>query len=662
MPEVPLRPLREAKRRLWGRLGPATRRLAGPARRVRRNVGGARRAVAADLADARQRVVDDLRTDPYLPYILVAAAVLAGFWVWHRLPNFATRDERWRVVDPIEAFAAVSESPSYEGLREGVTYWRSYGATFYVAALVLVPVLVAVVLTGDVDGFAAMGRHQFRDFWEHWLGTPAWVWSASVLAVRLVNVALTVGCVYLVYRLGATVRDRATGRLAALVLTVTWGLLVLAHEAGEDIPALFAFLLSFYLAVRYLETGDTRTFYWGCLAGGAGAALKLSAGVSALVLGAAFVLRAGHEPDRREHLWQPRFLAVGVGIGSAAIVLGYPSLLVGDPADVGGRFVRGVANKGEPHGWRVQPSWWWILRGYLHGLGLPLAVGALASALAVLPGLRERSPSSDALKLALFAVAAYLVVFSGWAYVRTHHLLVTFPLVAVVVAVAGERLREHHATVGRAAVALLLVTSGVYAVGGDLAYASQPRDQTAAWVAERAGPNTTVETYVRDPQEVGVPHGVTVYHPFDRRLEVANRTRKPGIEEWTLAIAERCPDYVVLNYHKSLLYLAPDDWSKRASQLSDADLERYFRDLLAGETYPYAVADRFGRRPRFLDGNGRRPTRHALVRVGVRPRTIQYGDPQDFGVDQYSVILERTGECDPLETSPLRSGSGPASG
>ncbi len=662
MPQVPLRPLREANRRLWARLDPATRRLAGPVGRLRDGVSGFARTVGADLAGARRQVVDDVRTDPYLLYILLAVAVLAAFWAWHRLPNFATRDERWRVVDPVEAFAAVAETRSYESLREGVTYWRSYGGTFYVAALAIVPVLVAVVLTGDVDRFAAMGRHQTRSFWNHWFETPGSIWAASVLAVRLVNVALTVGCVYLVYRLGTTVRDRATGRLAALVLTVTWGLLVLAHEAGEDVPALFAFLLSFLLAVRYLETGADRTFYWGCLAGGAGATLKLSAGVSALVLGAAFVLRAGHESDRREHILQPRFLAVGVGIGTAAILFGYPSLLVGDPADVGGRLARGVANKGDPHGWRVQPSWWWILRGYLHGLGLPLSVAAVASVLAVAPTLRERSKASDALVLALFAVAVYLLVFSGWAYVRMHHLLVTFPLLAVVVAVVSERLREYSSELGLVAVAVLLVTSGVYAVGGDLAYASQPRDQTAAFIADRAGPNTTVETYVRDPQEVGVPHGVTVYHPFDRRLEVENRTRKPGIHEWTLAVEERCPDYVVLNYHKSLLYLAPDDWGNRAAQLSDAQLERYFRDLLANETYPYTVVERVGRRPRFLDGKERRPTRHALVRTGLRPRTIQYGDPQDFGVDQYSVILERTGDCAPLETSPLRSVDGPTSG
>jgi|GEM_PF-474061 len=632
-------------------------------RRIRRRLARLHRGVVSDVGDARRRVVDDLRTDPYLVYILLLATVLAAFWIWHRLPNFATRDERWRVVDPVEAFAALETEVSYESLRDGVTYWRSYGGTFYLVALALVPVLVAVLWMGDVEGFAEMGRHNSKNFWEHWLGTPGWIWSASVLAVRLVTVALAVGCVYLVYRIGTAMRDRPTGRLAALVLTLTWGLLVLAHEAGEDVPALFAFLLSFYLAFAYLQSGKTRTFYWGCLAGGAASSLKLSAGVSALVLGLAFFLRARREPGSwREHVWRPRFLFVGAGIGLVTILLGYPSFVVGDPADVGGRLARGVANKGEPHGWRVESSWWWILRGYLHGLGLPLAVASLGGVFAALPRLRERSRTADGLALALFVTVVYLLVYSRWSYVRTHHLLVTFPMLALLVATAADRLRERRPAVGRVAVALLLLTSSAYAVGGDLAYASQPRDQTADWIADRAGPNTTVETYVRDPQEVGVPHGVTVYYPWDRELAVNGAVVKPGIHEWTLAVEERCPDYIVLNYHKELLYLAPDDWGKRASLLSDEDLEGYYSDLLANETYPYSVAKRFGRAPRFLDGQGRRSTLQTMLYVGVRPRTIQYGDPQDMGIDQYSVVVERTGECNPVETSPLRSGEGAASG
>jgi hypothetical protein len=204
--------------------------------------------------DAQRQVRADLRADPYLPYILLVSALLSGFWIWHRLPNFATRDERWRVVDPIEAFAALHSEVSYGALREGVTYWRSYGATFYQSGLLVVPALVLAVTVGQLDVFVPMGNHLDASRWTHWLRTPGWVWTASVLAVRVANVGFAVGSVYLVYRTGTHLRDRVTGRLAAILLAVTWGMLVLAHEAGEDVPALFGFLLSFYTRSRRTTT------------------------------------------------------------------------------------------------------------------------------------------------------------------------------------------------------------------------------------------------------------------------------------------------------------------------------------------------------------------------------------------------------------------------
>ena len=617
-----------------------------------RGVGGAVGYVPRAARAARRQVRADLRADPYLGYILVFSAVLSAFWVWHRLPNFATRDERWRVVDPIEAVAALDTELSYESLRDGVTYWRSYGATFYVAALVVLPVLAAAVSAGELAAFLEMGRHLGTDFWTHWLRTPGWLWTASVLLARLVVVGCAVGSVYLSYRIGTLARDRATGRLTALLLSVTWGFLVLAHEAGEDVPALFLFLLAFYLALRYVDSGAPAHLYASSVVGGFASAVKLNAGVVSLVIGAAFLSRALEaDGPLAERLVRPRVLLTGVGLGVAAILLGYPSVPVGEPAHAGGRVTRGVANKAQPHGWRVRPSWWWVLRGYLHGLGLPLAVASAGGVLASLAALGERSREATAIRLALLATAVLLAVYSQWAYVRTHHLLLTFPLVALVVAVMAGRLRERRPSLGRVLVALLLVTSGLYAVGGDLAYADQPRDRSAAWLSEHAGANATVETYVRDPQEAGVPHDATISHVGNRTMTVDDLTYSPGVRRWTLMMPYRCPDYIVLNYHQSLQYLAPDDWGTRASRLSNPDLEDYFRDLLAEDTFPYEVARTFGRRPRFLDGRGRRPTWRALIRVGLRPRTIQYGDPQDLGVDQYTVVLERTGDCSPVERS-----------
>lgn len=606
-------------------------------------LGAVSRVLVAACRRSRERLLDDLRADPYLPFILALAAFLSGFWIWHRLPNFATRDERWRVLDPIQPVGFFLEDPRPASIREGVTYWRSYGGTFYIYGLVLLPVLVVLIALGDAGSIVDLSTYSIDSLRADWQRVPGWVWTAVLLPARLVNVVLAVGSVYVVYRIGTEVRDRATGRLAALLLTLTWGLLVLAHEAGEDVPALFCFLLAVYLALRYTETGSRRTFYLGCLCGGLGIGFKLSAGVSALVLGAAHLTHARRtEGSWRESVRQPRLLLVGVAIGAVTIALSYPQVLVGAPVEVGWRLARAFDSKADPHSWLVAPAWWWILRGTLDGLGLPLTLAAVGGVSGAVAWLREDSRVGDLARLSLVALATFLLVFSLWGYVRTHHLLLAFPLLVLLVAVGARRLHDRRPRVARLAVAVLLVTTGAYAVTGDLGYAAQGRDRSAAWLADRTGANTSVEVYPRDPQEMGVPHDVAL--------------RRPEMPERMTALRDRCPEYVVLGYHRGLLPLAPDDHSDRARRFGDPEEATYVRDLLNGGTYPYEVVGRFGPRPRYLDGDPRRPAWLRLLRAGVQPRSVGYGDPQDLGAYQYTVVLERTGACDPGSSAAALAG------
>jgi hypothetical protein len=623
-------------------------------------VGQVGRAVAESLSRARRQVREDVRTDPYLVYVLVLAAVLSGFWLWHTLPNFATRDERWRLVDAIEAVGFVVDDPSFDALREGVTFWRSYGAAFYLFGIAVSPIVAALFVTGRADVLTDIAVHHPWGYWDYWNRVPASVWTAMGLLGRLLVLALAVGCVYLLYRIGAAVRDRRTGRIAALLLSLTWGFLVLAHEAGEDVPALFFFLLAVYLLLQYVDTGSVRQFYATCFCGGVAMALKLTAGVIVVLIVAAYVLRARRAGvSVREAVLRDRgrALRIGAALGIVAIVLGYPVNLVGAPDEFLGRIGHGVVNKGEPHYAVVAPSWWWILRGYLNGFGLPLFAGVLGGVLAVAPRLRDRSTANTGVVLALVGVGTYLAVFSLWAYVRTHHLLPTFPLLLLILAVGLARLSDRNPTVARLAVAALVLSGGLYAGVGDLGYANQPREEARAWLSAHAGANATIETYLNDPQDAAIPHGTTVFHVADRRMTVDGERRAPGIGRWIRAMPERCPTYIQLNYRGGIEYLAPPDYDESRFKLPDNPrLREYFGDLLAGDTYPYAVAGEFGPRPRFLDAEVPRSPLAELLHVGIDPRSVQYGDPQDFGVAQYTVILKRTGECNPGETSPFGGG------
>lgn len=711
------------------------------------------------LRRARRRVAADLAADPYLKWILLLSAVLVTFWLWHRIPNFATRDERWRVVDPVETAGALLDGFSFEALAGGMDFWRPFGATFYVYALVEIPMFAAAWYAGEIGRFAeVIGLRP--DFFGHWQSLAEWMWWGAILPSRLVNAALVVACVYVIYRIGTRLRDRRTGRLSAILLAVTWAMVFLGHEAGEDVPMLFCLLVVFYLALDYVETGSPRSFLWGCAVGGLAIAFKLTGGLSAVLLGVAYLLRVSRAEDRRRALvpakvgavalaavgglaagfvlfgtpgvvvsvglvgvvtlWpaggratstrsSPRgwlsdravvgwlshpdvtrshalVLAAGPVVALVVVFLGFPTavanglagleaVLRGEAALVEGlyrgpkvivdRVARGVGTKASPHGWLDRPVWWWFVRGSLNGLGWPLfvasVVAVVVSAVRLLPGLagavrsrsraRDRPLATDGVVLALVGVAVIVAIYSTWEYFRTHHLLPALALAVLLVGLSLRDLIDRRETAGTVLAAALILSTAVYAGVGTLGYATDPRDGAVNYVAGHAGPNATVETYARDSQEAAVPHGMTIYRPTDRDTSFGE---EPPRDEWLTRIEGRCPEFVVLNYQRSMIWLAPENHSALADRWGTPQAAAYLRDLLRDgppyETenapYPYEVAERFGPRPVFREtGKPIDPTWDVL-RAGLFPRTIQYGDPQDFGVYGYAVVLERSGQCD----------------
>ncbi|WP_181686872.1 glycosyltransferase family 39 protein [Halorhabdus salina] len=592
------------------------------------------------LGRARGQVKADLAADRKLRYILLLSAALSLFWIWHRVPNFATRDERWRVVDPLEVLGFYLDDPSVQGLRDGLSHWRAYGPTMYLYGLTALPVIALTVVSGDLGIFANIRAAATKDLFAHWHALPGWVWTGTIVLARLTTVVLAVGCVYLVYRIGTQLRDRATGRLAALLLALTWALVSLTHEAGEDVPMLFCLLLVLYLSLRFLETGDGDLVVAGAGLTGLAMAFKLTAGIGVIFFGVAYLLRARRSADFWDSVYRPTVIKRSVVLGLLVFFLSFPSVFAEGPMVVLERIGRGVSAKSSPHGWLYDhPSWWWITRSYLNGLGWPLFVGVLGGLAATLGRLRERSRETDGVIVILSGLVVALGVFSLWAYLRTHHLMPTIPLLVLLLAIALRRLAERRKRLARVLVVGLVVSTAIYTGIGTVGYASQPRDQAVSYISSNAGPNATVETYPWDPQEAAVPHGLETYR-WSNRTDTSQ-----SIGDWMGDLPERCPDFIALNHQQAMLYLASENHSALSASYTDPTVEAYLRDLLYTDTYPYEIGGRFGPEPIFLSTGSPRDSTWDLLQAGVNPRSIQYGDPQDFGVDQYVIVLERTGNC-----------------
>lgn len=585
----------------------------------------------APLTRARRRVRADLAADPYLGYVLLGALVLAGFGSWQRIPNFATWDARDRLLDPLVAYAHVLGDPGLDTVRTGVAWGREpFGATFYLYGLAVLPVVaVATAVPGSLDALAGLpGSGQSFGFYQVWAETPRWVWTWSIAAARLVNVALAVGCVYLTYRLGVALQDRATGRLAATLLALSFGFLQFAHEVGEDVPALFAVLLSLYLLVRYVQTGGRRHFYEASAVGGFALALKLTAAPIVAAVGLGYVLRARASDRWPQSLWRPRLCLGGAAIGAVVVLLGFPTGLVGRFDLLGHRFFGHVRYRVSAQIGPDAPVWWWFLRGYLHSLGLPLFLVAVGGVGTALYRLRRWSANAAGTTLVAGLLALYVAFFATWEGFRIHHLLPTLPLVVVLTAGSLQRLRTRRPAVAKSLLAALLVTTGLYAGLGAAQYASMPRDEARTWLDGNASRNATVESYRWSFHEAAVPHWMGVSSPH-----------LPG------GVA-RCPRYVQVTY-ADLLYLRDVPAESRTSYISSNISERagYLRELVDGGT-EYRLVAEFGRRPpNFVP---RRPTPGSVldvVELGIDPHSNQYGDEQDLRGNQYTAIFERTGAC-----------------
>ena len=595
------------------------------------------------LSRAKQQFLSDVREDPYLGYVLLGALVLAGFWFWHRIPVFATWDEHDRVLDPLVAYGSVLNNPGWEGIQEGVAWGREpWGGTFYLYALAVLPVVLGAAVTGNIDAITAIG---FPDYtyahYEVWAATPRWVWTWSLVFVRLTNVILAVATVYLTYRLGAELWDRATGRLAALMLALTLGFLKLAKEGGEDMPATFLFLLAVYLLVRYLQSGRDRWLYRASAAGGLALAFKLTMAPIVPAIGLAHLLKSrSGEGSWLESFWRPRFLATGAGIGLVVLLLGFPSLLVGDFDHVAGRLFLSAGEKVDNQMGPTAPLWWWYLRTYFSAFGLPLFLGTVAGLggslyllsrrVAGLDSLRERAPQVDGITLLVGVLALFFLLVSTWHDWRVHHILPTFPLLFALAAWAVREFGEYRPTVTRVALALVLVTTAVYSGVGVAGYASVPRDDATEWLNENADRDATMETYYHGFIENAVPHWM--------ELNPVWRENDTGVTP--------CPDYIQVGY-KDLLYMQdiPEDQLSADVDTNVENRSEYIRTLVDGG-YNYTIVAEFGQRPEnFVPERPTPGSFRDLLPLGIHPHSDQYGDEQEFSANQYVAIMQLEGEC-----------------
>lgn len=515
----------------------------------------------------------DLQYDRLLKYILFGTILCAGFWFWWRIPNFVSADEYRRIGQPMKLGRFLFTDSVADTIRQAAEEGIGRDATTYLHGLVLLPLFIVVVLSGELGTLISVSGAEST--FALWNAVPAWFWTAALVMTRLLNVVLVVGAVYVTYRIGTVLADRQAGRIAATFTTLSVGVIHTAHEINEDTPALFLLLVVLYLSVRYVQTENRHYFFAGCGLGGLAIAFKLTAGVAVVFLGTAFLLTAVTKPDPRTALWKPRLLVYGLLLGAVTIYVGIPNLLLRGPEWlIQSRIIGGQAAKAGgtsiPHGYSA-------LIAYLNGLGLPLAIATASGLLATIGRISNNDYRNEEFVL-LAGLAVYLLVFFGlWQDFKTHHVLPSIPLLTIVFGVTLSRYYDERPDIARIAFVILLVTTTLYAGAGLYQFTNDPRDEAADWLQSEASPEATVTVFENSPAREGLVHGRPVDHyQFGRAADF------PGdpYTEWLLSTPDREPEYIQLSRIRDT-----DQYPRRAE----------FEDrMLNGDRYGYVIAAEFG--------------------------------------------------------------------
>jgi len=111
------------------------------------------------------------------------------------------------------------------------------------------------------------------------------------LVGRVVAAFFGVAGVWMLYVAGARLIDRATGLIAATLISVAFLPVFYAHQALNDVPSMLAVTVGIWAAAGILDSGRGTYYLLGGASVGVGAGLKYTAGIVLLTVVAAAVIR-----------------------------------------------------------------------------------------------------------------------------------------------------------------------------------------------------------------------------------------------------------------------------------------------------------------------------------------------------------------------------------
>lgn len=395
-------------------------------------------------------------------------------------------------------------------------------------------------------------------------------WHLDVLSVwwsKLLQIALFLGTVYLVWLCTRRVAGPRSATVVALLLATSAGYVVQSHFLTADVPVVFWMVLSFYFAQRIPTEQKTADYVLAGLLVGVATATKYN-GLGAGIAIPVFHLFATLPGGAKKVLFSPR-LVLGIGMIAVGFVVANPYAVLSF-----GRFAEDFiytnatvpVYDGSVAG---ETSYGEVLPRIAEIIGWPVTLLALSSLAwaAVRRGPVGDRPARASAVAALAVAAFHIAKFGAFPHLQTRFLLPVVPFLLIAAGICwqtGRRpwlIRLQTGTVV-ALVAYNLLSS--YWVGRR--FAEDPRMQALDWVAHTVRPGSTVESSTYTPNWNAYP-GIRVdnrpmplvsgrtrffaelFKGQDHILTIVRTKELDRDLRWYTAdaLAQRRPDYLALN-------------------------------------------------------------------------------------------------------------------
>jgi len=469
-------------------------------------------------------------------------------------------------------------------------------------------ILAKLTLPGWVLALVKAHSHAQADVIAEFIQVRYMTFFAVV--ARIVSVAMSVGTIFLVGKMGEAIGGRRAGLCAAAACTLNAALTYYGQVTNLDGPYLFWSTLSLWGWMRAIAEHKPRHMGWAALAAAAAIATKDQAYAVFLVsVPAALLLWFALESWPRENarrVVQTFILSTGIALLALLAVDG----AITNPSGFARRvaFLAGPASKEYflyQDSWQgrhrlLKDLWAYIPRYY----PMPAVWLCLLGVCIHLVQRRDQRSLFVAGLLPVLAVVSVTVAFN-FAALRSESrfFLPQSVFIAVYIGLAADRLvYAHPAPIRYAARAIVFAIAAVAlyrCLGIEAAFIRDPRYDAERWLETNIHHRDKVEAYGLNVYLPRFPAGAAVTR-LDRK-PLAIRNPLPNVKEIEQpfdSVATRNPDFLVVSAYWVEDYLTQDiaqpgdgraipNW--RQSIFKETAGHSYFRDLFEGKL-PYRLA------------------------------------------------------------------------